>query len=157
MAFYKTAPIFEGVGWTSNMLVALLTLTYTILLSYILVYLGLSLIGKDSLITSCSNLFNLHNCFSFEDGKRCGSNVRTTYDYTNPNPYYLPEIGGQGKFLSNISGTSLLDRVGKHYNGSYIPASKDFFHNYLLIKTNSINDTGQINGKLLVELSSSGC
>ncbi|CEF66343.1 Sodium-dependent dopamine transporter [Strongyloides ratti] len=154
-AFNKIVPIMKGLGWTGVMINMLMTAIYGVILSWITVYCGISLISKHRFIFSCKNSHNTKNCFSIYDNKDCFNNLHSelkiNLEYNNT--YFLPNGYQGGTCVFSKIDDQITDVVRLHYtNESYQSAAKEFFERLLLDKTDNVNKVGDLNGTLVTTL-----
>uniref|UniRef100_A0A0K0ECR6 Transporter n=1 Tax=Strongyloides stercoralis TaxID=6248 RepID=A0A0K0ECR6_STRER len=154
-AFSKIIPIMKGLGWTGIMINMLMTAIYGVILSWITIYCGISLMSKHRFIFSCKNSHNTKNCFSLYDNKDCFNNplpeIKNNFD--NNNTYFLPDGYQGGTCIFSKIDDQITDVIRLHYsNESYQSAAKEFFERYLLNKIDDINKVGDLNGTLVTTL-----
>uniref|UniRef100_A0A0N4ZY73 Transporter n=1 Tax=Parastrongyloides trichosuri TaxID=131310 RepID=A0A0N4ZY73_PARTI len=151
-AFNKIVPIMQGLGWTGVFINMTMTAIYGVILSWITIYFGISIISKHRMIFSCKNSYNSNKCFSIYDNRDCISNhhpnVKERFSYNES--YFLPDgnQGGECKFTKDQE--ALTDIVRTHYNGSYQSSGKEFFEKYILDRTYDLNKVGDLNGTIFI-------
>uniref|UniRef100_A0A0N5BMR5 Transporter n=1 Tax=Strongyloides papillosus TaxID=174720 RepID=A0A0N5BMR5_STREA len=154
-SFSKIVPIMKGLGMTGVMINMLTTTIYGVILSWITIYCGISLISKHRLIFSCKNSYNTRNCFSLYDNKDCLNNHRPegkkSFKYNDT--YFLPDGYQGGTCIFSDIDDQITDIVRLHYsNENYQAAGKEFFERFLLNKTDDLNNVGELNGTLVTTL-----
>ncbi|KAI6181637.1 Snf-9 [Aphelenchoides besseyi] len=142
----RIRPLFQGIGWCMASLSLLVSVYYNVIVSWILIYLGIIITGRSDEWASCRNEFNTAYCSSTLENERCAY-----------------EIGGtnatEWAFFFNGSchyGTNeeMVKQRDEFYAQTLPPVSpaEEFFENYVLEKTKTIDEMGGFNLKVVAAL-----
>ncbi|XP_046913168.2 sodium- and chloride-dependent glycine transporter 1 [Dermatophagoides farinae] len=122
------SPLFRGVGLASIISSAIVAIYYNMIIAWTLFYFVESFFGQNW--QRCTNEFNTENCFSILNNN---NNITTNrFNFTNTN----------------------VDVVFSNHS---ISSTEEFFNNYVLIKSNGIDDMNEMNWKLVAALFISWC
>uniref|UniRef100_A0A183C9Y5 Transporter n=1 Tax=Globodera pallida TaxID=36090 RepID=A0A183C9Y5_GLOPA len=134
-------PAFQGVGWSMAMVSLLVGIYYNVIVAWSLIYIFIILTGRYSEIASCNSTYNTIYCASSLENARCAR-----------------ELNATGAFFFNKTCHFVTDRLAialKNETFNALPAvspAEEFFENYVLEKTQTMDSFGGLNMKMVIAL-----
>uniref|UniRef100_A0A0N4ZNM4 Transporter n=1 Tax=Parastrongyloides trichosuri TaxID=131310 RepID=A0A0N4ZNM4_PARTI len=147
--FRKIMPAAQGVGWVMLLNSFFVGIFYIMVMAYILIYLFTIAIGQGYKYSSCDNPWNTLGCISSAKDLACVSN--TTLNIAN---YTKAVFLNNTCYFGNDTEEIKTLRDGFFRVNKLVPvsATEEFFDRYVLQRTDSFENLGEVNGKLLISL-----
>ncbi|TKR92718.1 hypothetical protein L596_007315 [Steinernema carpocapsae] len=130
--FRKLAPAFQGIGWGQSSMALLVAIYYNVIVAWTILYLFNIVIGRSGDWGRCDNDFNSPACLSDLHTENCWKE----YDEN------------LWKDMVYFNGTCQRDSKG--IKGA--SPSEEYFDSYILLKSDSMNDFGGLNIKVMIAL-----
>ncbi|CAJ0582215.1 unnamed protein product, partial [Mesorhabditis spiculigera] len=129
-AFYVFRPAFQGIGWAMACVANMTCIYYNVIVAWCMIYIYFIVTGRTEAISSCGNPWNVASdryCFSHINNEKCRKeqNLQLYFNGTC--------INGSLPVASHLT----------------ISASEQFFENYVLERSPSIDEFGGMNWKML--------
>uniref|UniRef100_A0A914DR86 Transporter n=2 Tax=Acrobeloides nanus TaxID=290746 RepID=A0A914DR86_9BILA len=140
VVYGRIRPLFHGVGWGMSALSLLVAIYYNVIVAWVLIYLFVVVTGRYHQWSSCMNDFNTIYCASKLEDERCTKNLNESAFFFN-------------KTCFSMANTLMLDvknATFQKFDG--ISPTEEFFENYVLEKTPTMDELGGINWKVLIAL-----
>uniref|UniRef100_A0A0N4Z0B4 Transporter n=1 Tax=Parastrongyloides trichosuri TaxID=131310 RepID=A0A0N4Z0B4_PARTI len=148
-SFKRIMPAAQGIGWVLVFNSFLLGIFYIMIMAYILIYLFLIGIGQGYLYISCNNPWNTLNCVSSKKNFDCVDDLSENI-YNSSKAIFLNGTCRFGNTEKEIE-KHRIDYFNS-INGTPVSATEEFFDRYVLQRTNSFDELGEVNGKLFISL-----
>uniref|UniRef100_A0A0N5A1A8 Transporter n=1 Tax=Parastrongyloides trichosuri TaxID=131310 RepID=A0A0N5A1A8_PARTI len=147
--YKRLMPSAQGIGWFLVFNSFLIAIYYIMIMAYILIYLFTIAVGQGYTYISCDNPWNTINCVSSKKNFDCISN--TTVNIHNASKAIF--LNNECHFGNSEEEIVLIrDQYFAKHNGTPVSATEEFYDRYILQRTDSFDNLGQVNPKLFVSL-----
>uniref|UniRef100_A0A914VVV6 Transporter n=1 Tax=Plectus sambesii TaxID=2011161 RepID=A0A914VVV6_9BILA len=145
--FKKIVPVFQGIGWAMVMVSFFVSIYYNMIVAWCLIYFVVSFRGE-MLWSSCTNSWNTIMCDSSLEQDRCASKFGLNPDTQSNHSFFFNFTC----YLKNESDAMWATKMAFFKNVSIASPAEEFFENYILEKTETMDTFGGFNWKLVVAL-----
>uniref|UniRef100_A0A7E4VEG9 Transporter n=1 Tax=Panagrellus redivivus TaxID=6233 RepID=A0A7E4VEG9_PANRE len=141
----RVRPYLQGIGVGMIMMAVLVSIYYNVIVAWCLLYLFTLITGRSYWWTSCEQDYNTLYCYSQLEDNRCSRQFSESTKNANATGFYFNGTC----FDSSDTETLALRQTLFSERGAVSPA-EEFFENYVLEKTETMDDFGGINFKILI-------
>ncbi|KAI1722524.1 sodium:neurotransmitter symporter family domain-containing protein [Ditylenchus destructor] len=150
VAYGRIRPFLQGIGWIMVNMALMVSLYYNMIVAWAIIYIYKIVTGQSYQWSSCENDFNTIYCTSSLEDERCSQELFPDSNFAISPGEVLPAFYFNGSCHILSEKDVLSARSSIFGVKSATSPSEEFFENYVLERSPTIDSFGGLNPKLLL-------